>query len=866
MAWNITSRQKQTATEPVATRVRVALLVGTIALAALIAVATVAIIWSDRERDLQSAERELSRLSLTLAESTSQTMQSLDLVLIGILEGIASAGISTPELLRQRFSGDAVRDMLIERKQDISQLDAIVVVGDDGRVVNSTRIPAVPPTFNFSDRDYFIAHKASDDLGVYIGAPVPNRVTGEWTFFLTRRINGANGEFVGALNAVIRTQFIENLFDAVAPGTNATISLFRRDGVLLARHPRSDAFIGRSFGAQPLFTETMARSDAGVVRTPASAFDSISRVMTPNSVRGYPLIINVTNTTEAILEAWRQRATMTASAAAAAGFLIVILGFLFGRQFDLRLQMAKTIASQEEAARSERQIRELAENLEQSLRQMRAVTDHLPVLIAYVDRELKIRFINRTGEIWFACKRADIIGVPISEILGRPPTNRPDDLFARLAKGPVHDVRKRQQPDGVVRTLDVLNVPDIGPEGSVLGYYALLTDITERVATEEQLRQAQKLDAIGKLTGGIAHDFNNLLAVTLGHLEMAKDSLGDRHAAVASIDIALRATEQGAELTRSLLSFARQQSLTPKPTDLGKLVDEMIGLMRRTLPENILIETSSSTDLWLCHVDPAQTKNALLNLVLNARDAMPDGGRLMIESANVCFADEEATGDSPIAAGQYVMLAVSDNGSGMPPEVAAQAFEPFFTTKEAGRGTGLGLSMVYGFAKQSGGNIKIYSEVGHGTSVKLYLPRSEAHAFADEATEAQQPRTAGPDETLLVVEDNPDVRLLTSSMLRSLGYEVLDCETPREALETLRGRPDIRLLLSDMVLSDSMNGPQLAEAALAERPNLKIVFMSGYTENALKHGDIGGRPMRLLSKPFRKQALAQIIRESLDGA
>lgn len=843
--------------------VRGLLVIGAALVAMIIAITTAVIIWIDRESDLVSAERELSRLSLTLAETTLRTIQSLDLILIGLQENIAEAGVSTSAALADRFSSSEFHDRMVERTRNISQLDAVVLLNDQAQVINSSRSPAVPAPFDLSGRDYFIAHKSRSELGVHIGRPVRNRVTGEWTMFVSRRVEAPDGTFLGILNAVVKTEFFESLFQAVTPGEAATVSLFRRDGVLLARHPTSESVIGRSFPMQSIFAEAISKGGRAVIRTPPGVIDDTLRVMAPTAVDDYPLIVNVTNSNAAILAVWVQKSIVTSVIAAAACGLVLLFGILFGRQLNLRMRIAKSLAEREEAARGERKIRKLAEDLEKSLKQLRAVTDHLPVLIAYVDRDMKFRFINKTAEIWYGRGADKILGYSIADILERPPTASPAELFESLAKGPVRDVRTRKQPDGTTRTLDVIQVPDFGADGKVCGYYALLTDITDRMATEAQLRQAQKLDAIGKLTGGIAHDFNNLLAIILGNLELAKEAAAGGIDPSNNIDVALRATDQGAELTRSLLSFARQQSLSPKSLKLSELVGEMIALMRRTIPENISIDVFAAKDLWACHADPSQVKNALLNLILNGRDAMPSGGRMMIETANVTLADEAAEAD--IATGDYVMLAVSDTGAGMPPSVVAQAFEPFFTTKEIGHGTGLGLSMVYGFAKQSNGNVKIYSEVGHGTVVKLYLPRS--NALSDNFPETQQaaPLLGKHNETVLVVEDNADVRRLTAAMLTSLSYRVLDCENPREALAKLAEEPAIDLLLTDVVLSDSMNGPQLAAAARDMKPALKLLFMSGYTENALKHSEAPLQSVRLLQKPFRKQDLARAVRQALAG-
>jgi signal transduction histidine kinase len=421
--------------------------------------------------------------------------------------------------------------------------------------------------------------------------------------------------------------------------------------------------------------------------------------------------------------------------------------------------------------------------------------------------------------------------------------------------------RRIDYPDGKQRDVEIVYVPDVAADGTVEGYYSLVTDITERRATENQLRHAQRMEAIGKLTGGVAHDFNNLLGVISGNLELADDSIGTEGELRRMIRTALRATERGATLTRSLLAYARQQPLMPQVVDVNGLVREMADLLRRTVPESIRIEVVADVGLWRCEADPGQLQNALLNLVVNARDAMPEGGRLTIESGNAKLDDDYAAVHAELEPGQYVMLAVSDTGIGMPPDVIARAFDPFFTTKEVGKGTGLGLSMVYGFAKQSRGHARIYSEVGQGTTVRLYLPRA-----LDKAEPAAAPTEIQParGETVLLVEDNQDFRTLTFALLRSFGYEVLEAADAESALRILERHGEVALLLTDVVLPGAMNGKLLAEQASRVRPHLKVLYMSGYTENAILHHGRLDPGVHLLQKPFRKRDLAAKVRAALD--
>jgi DNA-binding response OmpR family regulator/signal transduction histidine kinase len=397
----------------------------------------------------------------------------------------------------------------------------------------------------------------------------------------------------------------------------------------------------------------------------------------------------------------------------------------------------------------------------------------------------------------------------------------------------------------------------------------LRAEAAEREKAEIALRQAQKMESIGQLTGGVAHDFNNLLTVIIGNLEtldrQAKSERPDAARIVRSADLAMRGARRAEALTQRLLAFSRQQPLVPKAIDLSRLVVSMSDLLRRTLGEQIEVETVLSGGVWRAFADPNQLEVAILNLAVNARDAMAQGGKLTIETANVYLDERYAAGQTEVTPGQYAMIAISDTGAGMPPDVIARAFEPFFTTKDIGHGTGLGLSQVYGFVKQSGGHVRIYSEVGSGTSVKLYLPRllSDVAADAEETTVASAGGAGS--ETILVVEDDEDVRAYTTETLRDLGYRVLEAGTGEAGLKVLREHPEIALLFTDVGLPGGMNGRKLSEAAVAQRPDLKVLFTSGYTRNAIVHDGRLDAGVELISKPFAQAVLASRLRDILDA-
>jgi signal transduction histidine kinase/ActR/RegA family two-component response regulator len=385
-----------------------------------------------------------------------------------------------------------------------------------------------------------------------------------------------------------------------------------------------------------------------------------------------------------------------------------------------------------------------------------------------------------------------------------------------------------------------------------------------RRETEEALRQSQKMEAVGQLTGGIAHDFNNMLAVITSGVNLALKRLSKGEAgAEALLSSASEAAYRAASLVKRLLAFARQQPLEPKPIDANKLLSGMSELISRSLGESIRVETILGGGLWLIHADPAELENSILNLCVNARDAMPEGGRLTVETANCQLDDSYARLHPGVPAGQYVMIAVTDTGTGMTAEVLAKAFDPFFTTKDTGKGTGLGLSQIFGFVKQSGGHVKIYSEPGEGTAVKVYLPRYYTKAKDQIFTGPPSiPVEVRGTEAILVVEDDANVLAMVTASLRELGYQVFEARHATEAVALLKDGQAFDLLLTDIVMPD-INGRKLAEEAAALRPGLKILFMTGFTKNAIVHNGVLDPGVNFLAKPFTFDELSRKVREAM---
>jgi PAS domain S-box-containing protein len=387
----------------------------------------------------------------------------------------------------------------------------------------------------------------------------------------------------------------------------------------------------------------------------------------------------------------------------------------------------------------------------------------------------------------------------------------------------------------------------------------------ELAAAQDALRQSQKMEAVGQLTGGIAHDFNNMLAVVIGSLELLGRRLsGDDERAQRYVDAASEGARRAALLTQRLLAFSRQQPLQPEPIDANKLVAAMSDFLRHSIGGDVRLETVLAGGLWRTHADPNQLENVILNLAVNARDAMPGGGRLTIETQNAHLDERYNAAHLDAAPGHYVLIAVSDTGAGMALDVVEKAFDPFFTTKAVGKGTGLGLSQVYGFVKQSGGHVNIYSEPGHGTTIKIYLPRLHGEGDIEVGTAAETSLALGDRrEVVLVVEDEPAVRQFSLDALSELGYQVLEADSAANALRLLEAHPEIVLLFTDVIMPD-VNGAKLAEQARRLRPDLKVLFTTGYTRNAVVHNGVLDAGVDLIGKPFTLEALSAKLRAVLE--
>jgi PAS domain S-box-containing protein len=513
----------------------------------------------------------------------------------------------------------------------------------------------------------------------------------------------------------------------------------------------------------------------------------------------------------------------------------------------------------------EEQQQQVAEALLESEERLGFFVKYSPAAIAMLDRDMRYLVVSDRWLADYGLIGQDLRGRLHFDVFPRIPDHWREVCRSALAgEAASEEEEALPRADGSLRWLRWEVRPWRDTLGKLGGIVLLTEDITERKRMEAQLQQAQKMEAVGQLTGGVAHDFNNLLTVILGNSEVLLDEISNDEPRRKLLEPIIAAAERGASLTQLMLAFARRQALAPTTFDLNEVVRRMNALLRRTIGENVEIDLRLTTSLWAVTADVRQLETAILNIVLNARDAMPEGGKLTIETANVDLLEDYVARNIEVHPGRYVMLALSDTGIGIAPDTVDRIFEPFFTTKDVGKGTGLGLSMVHGFVKQSGGHIKVYSEVGHGTALKIYLPRATVEEVTDVPAVLRPAAVLTGVESVLVVEDDPHVRMFAALQLRRLGYRVTEASDGPAALREIArsGAPD--LLFTDVIMPGGMTGRQLADQIRQTHPGTRVLFTSGYTENSIVHHGRLDAGVHLLQKPYRSDKLAHKVREVLD--
>jgi len=959
--------------------IRLLIFFGTLLIGITISSAVI-LIFNVRNRALVDNERELKNIALILAEQTDRAFQALELVQTSVIENIKARDINSSEDYEQKMSGHDIHIILKNKISGLVHVDAVTMINANGKLINFSRYWPIP-SVNVADRDYFRALQSDRSLSSFVSEPVRNRGSGTWTIYLARKVVDHQGNFIGLVLGAIELEYFEKLFGAIVINPQSSISLFRRDGMLLARYPHVDGVVGRQYGSNAMFRTSLVHADRGVGRQ-AGVIDGKARLIASHAVPHFPIVISATTTIDAALADWQREVKILAGSGALIALLIGVVIVLIARpllrgqersqqalrrqkvqldtalnnmhqgllMFDLEgrlilhnkrfLQMYDLISLEAgytlsdilrlrkkagnfdgdpeqyadrvlneigKLAKSPNSIsvvdedsfyvqeRELSDGRTISIinrtvpgvgwvsthedvtEQRRAererdrnqafldlVIENVPTIIVVKDpRDLRYVLINQAGEEYYGIARDKMIGKTVHEVLPKETADYITKLERELLRGDrrisvnEHTLETPGNGTRVAKSTKLL-VFDGREKPEYL--LSVIEDITEQRTVERQLLQAQKMEAIGNLTGGLAHDFNNLLTVIIGNLDLLQEEIIDNVSVQQKIELILQASTHGAELTRQMLAFSRRQSLHPCRINLNELVRKTTRLLRRTLGESIAINLRLEDNLWPVHADAAQLEAVLLNIAINARDAMPEGGSLVIETHKAHLDDDCAADHLEVISGDYIVIEITDTGTGMSSEVLSRVFDPFFTTKGPDKGSGLGLSMAYGFIKQSRGHISVYSELGKGTTFKLYLPsagNSEADLPVTSASEELSKVASS--EVVLVVDDNSEVRSTAVKLLKEFGYQVLEASNGRIALEMLDAAPRVDLLFTDLIMPGGMDGKELANQAQSERPNLKVLFTSGFPGAALTNGAALDVDAPFLSKPYRKHDLAKAV-------
>jgi PAS domain S-box-containing protein len=795
-----------------------------------------AMAWWTWDRVKRDTAVTISRKVELLNEDARRLLQSDQIILARVADHIE--GLSWPEIASRRLElsrglGDLVHG--------IAEIDGVFIAGPQGDAEVSSPVDAVPtsgaatPTnTNVATRAYFQAARAGTEL--FVDGPFISGRTGQPIFSVVKRLSDRDGSFRGIAALDISPNHLTEFWrQVVSPGDS--VSLVREDGTVLARYPDAPiAADGRPSRFSQIAMDIMRSADVGQFDRTPSPIDGIARTLGYRKLSGYSLYIVSAVDRGNVRNEWFPSVLAFGMLALAAAVALLLTAIAVIRH-----------------ARSEEDALRRAEDSEANYRTLYART---PVPMHACDKD---GILTEVSDRWL-----ELLGYERDEVIGHHITSF---HTATSATAVVEEGRHAIEVGGardsehqlVRKSGEVLDVVisrqvDRDGIGTFQRILAFITDITAQRRTEAALRQAQRLEAVGQLTGGIAHDFNNLLLVVTGNTELLRAGIHEQRY-VRALEAIDRASDRGARLTRQLLTFSRQQTLSPSVIDLSERLPRLRELLIGSFRGDIADAFDVPTTIWPIEVDAGELELALLNIAVNARDAMPNGGKFVVSARNVTLTRHSAPGS---LAGDFVALTLTDTGEGISPENLSKVFEPFFTTKEVGQGTGLGLSQVYGFTKQSGGTATVETELGRGTSITLYLPRSESQTVTAVDAVAQVP--AGGSETILVVEDDPEVAEISRSLLAQLGYRTLVAADARRALEVLAGASTIDLVFSDVMMPGGMSGVELARTIRQRYPRLGVLLTTGYSGAAQEAVRAG---MPLISKPYHLGDLGRRIREIL---
>ncbi len=824
---------------------------------------TMPLLWGFIAFDLNRLHQSIStnsrihtqNLARAFAEEVKSSVNAVDYALIDLRDQWFNKSVDFDELVRRR-QGHLEHDVGFQ----VAILDA------NGTLVFSNVNPQAKGQ-NFSDREHFQVHRERADDELFISRPLLGRVSKRWTIQFTRPLKDAGGRFAGVIVLSVSPDYFSRFHQTIDLGRDGTIGLARTTGEILIRSPDPESSIGKSLDGTLLYASRAA--DSGVLAR-VSEFDGIKRLYGWRVLPKGDLFVFLGESLDTIFAPYHRQRQAYLIGGAVISFFIAFIGYFF-------------LAGQRKRRQHEHALQESVVRLAAEQQRIKVILENSHDAFVAIDPNGRITDWNNKAERIFGWSASEAVGKDLGE------------LIIPAEQRAMHNAGFRRFVATGTSTIinNVIEVEALDRHGCRLpvelavagfrddnGYTvtAFIRDITPRKEAERReaermqtldetraaLQHAQKLEAVGKLTGGVAHDFNNVLQIIGGNLQlMQMQSEGNKEFDMR-LESMLSAVDRGAKLSSHLLAFARRQPLRPQVINLRRIVEGMHELLQQAVGESVQIKRISPDGLWNTVVDASQLENVILNLALNARDAMEGRGTLTIELDNVCIDHPLVLRRAVVPTGEYVMLAISDTGVGMSVEVMEHAFEPFFTTKPHGQGTGLGLSMAYGFVNQSDGQIDVESKVDDGTTFRIYLPRSTEPEIDIPLVSSDAPIRGC--ESILVVEDDLHVEATVVATLRELGYQVLRANDADSALEIIKSGVPIDLLFTDIVMPGALRGSDLAKEAKRLVPDLPVLFTSGYTQNAIERGGKLDPDIHLLSKPYRREQLAQAIAHLLRKA